>query len=339
MREGIRTRKAYGASATRATKAILCAMMEAEQRGGSPAREALTVEHVMPQKLTDEWRKELGEEAERIHGWYRDRLANLTLTGVNAELGAKSFGEKRQIIGLRSGVLLTRRIAEEDAWNEAALERRGEDLADRVLDLWPWSDPDAPTTRTPIGESRMRWRITGGEWQEEEAASQMVLNVAGELLNRDPKNADRLRGDALSTNLQLASQYPPDRKVGALLMRAVPGHESYVMYPYGRDYSSSAARCRGMGNRCELPVTVEVRSASVDSKAFWTLLGEETGGLPGQSDSWRSWSRWTTEINGARDRIGIGLGISRIGLYLRASEYTGHATPRRENACAFPPDP
>ncbi len=37
----------------------------------------------MPQKLTDEWKLALGDDAERIHGWYRDRLANLTLSGVN----------------------------------------------------------------------------------------------------------------------------------------------------------------------------------------------------------------------------------------------------------------
>ena len=56
VREGIRNRKAYGASATRATNAVLCAIMESEQSGDSPARRQLTVEHVMPQKLTDEWK-------------------------------------------------------------------------------------------------------------------------------------------------------------------------------------------------------------------------------------------------------------------------------------------
>ena len=101
-----------------------------------PARNQLTVEHVLPQKLTDDWKQALGDDAERIHGWYRDRLANLTLSGVNAELGAKPFEEKRPIMK-RSDVRLTRRIADEDAWNEAALERRAEDLADSVIALWP----------------------------------------------------------------------------------------------------------------------------------------------------------------------------------------------------------
>ncbi|MCY3840989.1 MAG: hypothetical protein OXH09_20475 [Gammaproteobacteria bacterium] len=46
--EGIRTRKAYGGSATRTSFAVLCAMMEAESREESPARDRLTLEHVMP---------------------------------------------------------------------------------------------------------------------------------------------------------------------------------------------------------------------------------------------------------------------------------------------------
>ena len=63
---GIKTRKAYGGSATRATKAILCALMEREQRGGAPARGRLTVEHIMPRTLTDAWRRDLGEDAEQV---------------------------------------------------------------------------------------------------------------------------------------------------------------------------------------------------------------------------------------------------------------------------------
>ena len=320
VRAGIRNRKAYGASGTRVTKAILCAMMEAEQRGDSPARDDLTVEHVMPQKLTEEWRMALGDDAERIHGWYRDRLANLTLSGVNSELGSKPFEEKREIMK-RSGILLTRVIADEDTWNEAALERRAEDLADQVLRLWPWSDPNAHARNTPAGSWRMRWRIGGGDWHEETAASQMVLNVAGALLTRDPKNAERLRGDALSTTLQMASRYPPGSKAGTLTMRGVPGHDSFVLYPYARDYPTSAARCREMGDRCGLAVEVEFPDTPDVTKAFWGLLKAETGGLPGQSDEWRSWNRWTTGLNEVGDMIGVSLGDDWMGIYLRASEY------------------
>ncbi len=317
VRAGIRTRKAYGGGATRATKAVLCAMMESEQRGDAPARRDLTVEHVMPRKLTDEWRSELGEEAERIHKSYCHQLANLTLSGVNAEMGAKPFAEKRAIME-RSGVLLTRHIADEDAWDEAVLERRAEELADRALTLWPWSDPDA-SPQTPSGNKwRMRWRMGGGDWQEEGYASQMVLNVAGALLSHDPDSPERLRGEAVSSNLQLASQYPPGSKAGTLTMRAVPGHDSYVLYPYRGDFSASAAACREMGERCGILVEVEFQQTPDMRKAFWRRLKAETGGLYGQRDGWRSWIIWTPKLNELGDMLGVSLKSQSIGLYLRA---------------------
>ena len=320
VRDGIRNRKAYGGSATRATKAVLCAMMKSEQLGDSPARESLTVEHVMPQKLTDEWKLALGDDAERTHGWYRNRLANLTLSGVNAELGSKPFDEKRKIMK-RSGVLLTRAIAEEERWNEAALKRRAEDLAGRAVRLWPWSDTGAGP------RWRMRWRIEGGDWHKESTASQMVLNVAGDLLSRDPKNADRLRGDALSSTLQMARVYPPGSKVGKkkhLIMRAVPGHDSFVMYPYGH-YERSAARCRKMGKQCDLSVEVELSDTLNMTKEFWAFLKARTGGLQGQSDEWRSWNCRTTKLNDAGDVIGVSLGDEWMGIYLRAFDTPGRA--------------
>lgn len=318
VRAGIRSRKAYGGSATRATKAILCAMMESEQRGDAPARKDLTVEHVMPRTLTDDWRSALGEDAERIHKSYCNQLANLTLSGVNAEMGAKPFAEKRVIME-RSGVLLTRQIAHEDAWDEAVLEQRAEELADRVLSLWSWSDPDARSHTPPGSMWRMQWRIDGGDWHKEVFASQMVLNVAGALLSHNSDNAERLLGEAPSSNLQLASRYRPGSKAGTLTMRAVPGHDSYVLYPYRADFSASAATCREMGERCGVLVEVEFQHTPDPRKAFWRCLKAETGGLYGQRDGWRSWIIWTRRLNELGDILGVSLRRKSIVLYLRAS--------------------
>ncbi len=295
-------------------------MMESEQRGDAPARKGLTIEHVMPRKLTDEWRSVLGEDAERIYRSYCHQFANLTLSGVNEELGAKPFAEKRSIME-RSGVLLTRRIAHEEAWDEAVLEQRAEELADLALGLWPWSDPDAPPHTPPDSTWRMRWRMEGGDWHKELYASQMVLNVAGALLSQDPDNAERLYGEALSSNLQLASRYPPGGKAGTLTMRAVPGHDSYVLYPYARDFPASAARCREMGERCGIPVKVEFQDTPDITEAFWRCLRSETGGLSGEPDEWRHWNLWIREVNEVGDMVCVTLRRDSIGLYLRASPY------------------
>ena len=336
VREGIRTRKAYGGSATRSTFAILCELMEAEHREQSPARDRLTVEHVMPQKLTQEWKQDLGEEAEEIHGQYRDRFANLTLSGdaTNAGLGAKSFRAKRKIYG-ESSIGMTRELEKEDKWDKSALEQRAKNLADRALKRWPWVE--RPTgALDPVRDSAMlRWRIEDGPWHNEYAASQMVLNVAAALLNRDSENVQRLSGEAISSNIHSARRYPPGTTAGTLTMRAVPGHEEYVLYPYEQDYATSADRCRKMGKRCEVSVEVEFEDNN-QSLEFWKFLKEHTGGVPGQKDSWRGASQWSSRKDTSNYYVGIYVGRpDLLHLYIKSVEsQTSEARTERMRRCS-----
>ncbi|GAA8687888.1 DUF262 and DUF1524 domain-containing protein [Helicobacter pylori] len=53
-----------------------------------------TTEHIMPQKLTEEWERDLGENFQEIHNKYLHTIGNLTLTGYNSEYSNKSFQEK-----------------------------------------------------------------------------------------------------------------------------------------------------------------------------------------------------------------------------------------------------
>ena len=271
VRQGIGNRKAYGGSATRSAFAVLCSLMEAEHREEAPARGHLTIEHVMPQTLTVDWKRALGTEAEETHGRHRDRLANLTLSGdvTNSEMGAGTFDAKRRVYD-RSSIGMTRRLADEAEWGEAEIERRAEDLARRALDRWPWHDQVRPASEAQAHSVSLRWRIGDGPWHEETVASQMVLNVAGALLSLDPANAARLSGEAISSNLQLASRYAPGTTAGSGGVRAVPGHDEYVLYPYGKHYPASADRCRKMGERCGVRVEVEFEEKS-RTQAFWGI--------------------------------------------------------------------
>ncbi len=54
-----------------------------------------TIEHIMPQTLTEEWKRDLGENFQAIHEKYLHTIGNLTLTGYNQEYSNKSFQEKR----------------------------------------------------------------------------------------------------------------------------------------------------------------------------------------------------------------------------------------------------
>ena len=322
VREGIRTRKAYGGSATPTAFAVLCAMMEAEHREEAPARDHLTIEHVMPQKLTDDWKRVLGDEAEEIHGRYRDRLANLTLSGdaTNAGMGAKTFDEKREVYQM-STVGMTRRLWEEISWDEEALEQRAKDLARRALGRWPWPAQDERERKPQSRTAPMRWRIEDTGWHTESAASQMVLNVAATLLGRDPDNAQRLSGEAISSNVHSAVRYPAGTKVGTQTLRAVPGHEDYVLCPYEQDYRKSAERCRKMGERCNVKIEVQIKEKEPRAQRFWGVLMERTGGVPGQKDIWRGPSQWTIPLNVSGDKIGVHVGNDELlWLYIRAGE-------------------
>ena len=322
VREGIRTRKAYGGSATRSSLAVLCALMEAEEnQGEAPARNQLTIEHVMPQRLTDDWKRALGSGAEEIHGRYRDRLANLTLSGdaTNSSMAASGFDTKREVYR-NSSIRLTRRLADENEWNEDALDRRAEDFAVRVLDHWPWPESTKAPNAARKASAKLKWRVEGGSWHTENTASQMVLNVVGDLLRLSPENADRLSGEAIRSNVHLASRYPPGTTVGTLTLRAVPDHDQYVLYPYEQDYPASAERCRRMGERCGVRVEVEFKD-DLRARAFWHFLKAHTGGVPGQKDSWRGASQWTSTMNSLGDMIGIYVGNEHLlWLYIRAGE-------------------
>lgn len=53
-----------------------------------------TIEHIMPQTLTEEWKRDLGENFQAIHDKYLHTIGNLTLTGYNKEYSNNSFQKK-----------------------------------------------------------------------------------------------------------------------------------------------------------------------------------------------------------------------------------------------------
>ena len=134
---GIRSRWVFFGKKTRL--AVFCALMEDEHGDDAPNRKGLWTERVMPMRLTDAWRESLGPEAEELHLAGRYLLANLALVGAahDAPGEHRSFDAKKQWYR-RSPIGLTNRLAEEPVWNEDALRRRTEELAERAIRVWPW---------------------------------------------------------------------------------------------------------------------------------------------------------------------------------------------------------
>ena len=104
---------------------------------------SIQVEHIMPQKLTPEWDTMLGEHSDDIHEKYVHTLGNLTLTGYNRELGAKSFEDKKSEYAKHGSHLeLTKYILEQEHWTEAEITERVEQLTVSIIEIWP--RPEAP---------------------------------------------------------------------------------------------------------------------------------------------------------------------------------------------------
>ena len=110
-------------------------------------------------------------------------------------------------------------------------------------------------------------------------------------------------------------------------MRAIPGHDHYVLYPYDQDYPASAERCRKMGERCGVGIEVQFEEAN-RTQAFWRFLKAHVGGVPGQKESWRGGTQWTGPFNSSGDLIGIYVGNDDLlWLYIRAGD-TQHSVAR-----------
>ncbi len=110
-----------------------------------------TIEHVMPQTLTPEWKDELGADYSRVHKKYLHTVGNLTLTKYNSEMSNRSFIEKKTMEGgfIQSGSRLNSYICMQDTWNENKIKDRAEKLAEQALLIWPGLNAPAIADNIP----------------------------------------------------------------------------------------------------------------------------------------------------------------------------------------------
>ncbi|GAA9596050.1 DUF262 and DUF1524 domain-containing protein [Helicobacter pylori] len=107
----------------------------------------LTIEHIMPQTLTEEWERDLGENFQEIHDKYLNTIGNLTKTGYNTEYSNKSFQEKRDMEkGFKDSPLkLNQSLKDLESFGEKEIKKRANDLADWTLKIWTYPKLDAET--------------------------------------------------------------------------------------------------------------------------------------------------------------------------------------------------
>jgi len=97
--------------------------------------EDITVEHIMPQKLSPTWILDLGKRYQEIHNDFLHTIGNLTLSGYNPELSNKRFSEKKNIL-LDSNISLNRNLKDYDIWNDETIKNRAEILFETAFLVW-----------------------------------------------------------------------------------------------------------------------------------------------------------------------------------------------------------
>ncbi len=106
-----------------------------------------TIEHIMPQTLTEEWKRDLGGNFQAIHDKYLHTIGNLTLTCYNSTYRNRSFQEKR---GMEKGfkdspLRLNQGLRGLESFGEEEIKKRANDLADLALKIWTYPKLDAET--------------------------------------------------------------------------------------------------------------------------------------------------------------------------------------------------
>ena len=101
--------------------------------------EKITIEHIFPQKPNKSWKEKYSDYELEEMKTFKDTISNLTLTGSNANLGNKSFLEKRNddIHGYKNSKLyLNKYLGKLNEWNLSAMEGRFEELFKNIIKIW-----------------------------------------------------------------------------------------------------------------------------------------------------------------------------------------------------------
>jgi alkylated DNA nucleotide flippase Atl1 len=181
--------------------------LEEDHRHGEPidfAGAKLTIEHVLPQSPTQEWRDMLADELtgdetpEELHSKLVHTLGNLSLTAYNAKLANDGFAAKKKILA-DSGLAMNREIAGASRWGATEIRDRGRALAERALRIWP--GPTDAADSTPVEPPWRRLNqilacIPAGRWTSYSDVAEVIgshqVSVGARLGSVTVPNAHRV---------------------------------------------------------------------------------------------------------------------------------------------------
>ena len=173
--------------------------------------ENLTIEHIMPQTMTREWRQYISDEE---HELYLHTLGNLSVTGYNSEMSNKTFSEKKAIIDANSkAVILNKDVTDKDVWTADCIKKRARRLAKIVMDRYTIERVDDPTIEyeyvAKVTLNDDYHAVTGkklvsftfeGETYPQNRYALMLMDIVKLLDEKDPKHLEELALKKFSFN-------------------------------------------------------------------------------------------------------------------------------------------
>ena len=97
--------------------------------------DTITIEHIMPQTLNNQWENYLTTETLENYESLLHRLGNLTLTNYNGEMSNKSFDDKKEIYK-DSKFYYTTHLVRYNKWQINEINNRSQMLANEACKIW-----------------------------------------------------------------------------------------------------------------------------------------------------------------------------------------------------------
>ncbi len=123
------------------TKLILETLEFAYAHKEQVSFDSVTIEHVLPQTLTNWWQQHLGEDWQADYELCLHTLGNLTLTAYNSELSNETFPKKKHQLN-ESHLDLNKYFKDIERWDRESIEKRSGELADMAITIWPYFGED-----------------------------------------------------------------------------------------------------------------------------------------------------------------------------------------------------
>lgn len=160
--------KFYGAGDRQTkTKLILETIEESFAHKESVPFDNLTIEHVMPQTLSEWWQNHLGNDWEETHELFLHTIGNLTLTAYNTEMSNDDFLTKKKTYE-ESHIELNKYFSPRSSWKRADMEERAEGLSRQALSIWNYFGQENSVSsdlKDVTGTSPTGLKILGQEFE------------------------------------------------------------------------------------------------------------------------------------------------------------------------------